>query len=69
MLKGSVKAAKAGFDWDNQNGAFLKLNEEINELKIALSHNNLAEIEDEFGDVLFPASIFHVLSVLTVKKL
>ncbi|MFQ7561174.1 MAG: MazG nucleotide pyrophosphohydrolase domain-containing protein [Eubacterium sp.] len=32
---------------------FLKLNEEINELKIALSHNNLAEIEDEFGDVLF----------------
>lgn len=47
------KAAKAGFDWDNQNGAFLKLNEEINELKIALSHNNLAEIEDEFGDVLF----------------
>lgn len=47
------KAAKAGFDWDNQNGAFLKLNEEINELKIALSHNNQAEIEDEFGDVLF----------------
>ena len=49
----AYEAAKAGFDWDNQNGAFLKLNEEINELKIALSHNNLAEIEDEFGDVLF----------------
>ena len=47
------KAAKVGFDWDNQDGAFLKLNEEINELKIALSHNNQAEIEDEFGDVLF----------------
>lgn len=47
------KAAKVGFDWDNQDGAFSKLNEEINELKIALSHNNQAEIEDEFGDVLF----------------
>ena len=43
------KAAKAGFDWDNQNGAFLKLNEEINELKIALSHNNLAEIARFIG--------------------
>ena len=32
---------------------FSKLNEEINELKVALSHNSQAEIEDEFGDVLF----------------
>lgn len=30
------KAAKAGFDWDNAAGAFDKLFEEINELKIAL---------------------------------
>lgn len=47
------KAAKAGFDWDSAEGAFEKLNEEINELKIAISHNDNSEIEDEFGDVLF----------------
>lgn len=47
------KAAKVGFDWDNVEGALDKLNEEINELKIAMSHNDNAEIEDEFGDVLF----------------
>ena len=47
------KAAKAGFDWDNADGAFDKLDEEINELKIAVAHGDKSEIEDEFGDVLF----------------
>ena len=47
------KAAKAGFDWDNADGAFDKLDEEINELKIAVAHGVKSEIEDEFGDVLF----------------
>ena len=47
------KAAKVGFDWDNIDGAFEKLDEEINELKIALEHGIKSEIEDEFGDVLF----------------
>jgi tetrapyrrole methylase family protein/MazG family protein len=47
------KAAKAGFDWDNADGAFDKLDEEINELKIAMAHGDKSEIEDEFGDVLF----------------
>jgi tetrapyrrole methylase family protein/MazG family protein len=47
------KASKVGFDWDNVDGAVDKLYEEINELKIAISHNDKSEIEDEFGDVLF----------------
>lgn len=47
------KAAKIGFDWDSIDGAMDKLNEEINELKMAISHSDSAEIEDEFGDVLF----------------
>lgn len=47
------KAAKAGFDWDELSGAIDKLYEEINELKSALSGDKRAEIEDEFGDVLF----------------
>lgn len=47
------KAAKAGFDWDNVDGAMDKLFEEINELKIAMLDNDKKAIEDEFGDVLF----------------
>ena len=47
------KASKVGFDWDSQDGAFSKLNEEINELKNAISHNDKANIKEELGDVLF----------------
>lgn len=47
------KAAKAGFDWSSVDGAFLKLFEEINELKDALEKGSRSFVEDEFGDVLF----------------
>lgn len=47
------KAAKSGFDWDNKDGAFDKLFEEINELKIALVQGTQNSIKDELGDVLF----------------
>lgn len=47
------KAAKAGFDWSSVDGAFLKLFEEINELKDALEKGSRSSVEDEFGDVLF----------------
>lgn len=49
------KAAKVGFDWESSEGAFDKLNEEIDELKIAVAHGDSSEIEEEFGDVLFSA--------------
>ena len=49
------RAAKVGFDWDSSDGAFDKLDEEINELKIAVAHGDSSEIEEEFGDVLFSA--------------
>ncbi len=49
------KAAKVGFDWKDADGAFDKLNEEIDELKIAMAHGSRSEIEDEFGDLLFSA--------------
>lgn len=47
------KAAKAGFDWENIDGAFEKLFEEINELKDALKQGVHSDTADEFGDVLF----------------
>lgn len=47
------KASKAGFDWRSAHGAFDKLYEEINELKIAMNQGDSSLVEDEFGDVLF----------------
>jgi tetrapyrrole methylase family protein/MazG family protein len=47
------KAAKVGFDWDNIAPVWDKINEEIAELKKAIQENDKANIEAEFGDVLF----------------
>ena len=47
------KAAKAGFDWDNIDGAFDKIYEELDELKEVIKEENSEKITDEFGDVLF----------------
>lgn len=49
------KAAKAGFDWSEVNGALDKLNEEIDELKQAISSDNKENIFEELGDLLFSA--------------
>lgn len=47
------KAAKAGFDWNNCDGAFDKIREEINELIHAINLDDSSKISEEFGDVLF----------------
>ncbi|AIF41997.1 nucleoside triphosphate pyrophosphohydrolase [Virgibacillus sp. SK37] len=47
------KAAKVGFNWDNVDDIWSKLNEEIKEVKEAIQSGNEEEIEKEFGDVLF----------------
>ena len=44
------KAAKVGFDWDDIDGAYDKLKEEVDELKSAKTQS---DIEEEFGDLLF----------------
>ncbi len=44
------KAAAVGFDWDNVNQVFDKLDEEVLELRGA---TNPAAVEDELGDMLF----------------
>lgn len=49
------KAKKAGFDWDDAEGAFQKIFEETAELKDALSKGDKAAVEDELGDLLFSA--------------
>ncbi len=47
------KAAKVGFDWENAEQIFDKLNEEINELKAEISAGKNENIEEEIGDLLF----------------
>tara|TARA_B110000014_G_scaffold253015_1_gene231949 strand:- start:1572 stop:2360 length:789 start_codon:yes stop_codon:yes gene_type:complete len=47
------KASFAGFDWENINEVWEKLNEEINELKSAQKEKDLNKIQEEIGDLLF----------------
>ena len=47
------KAAKNGFDWDQITAVFDKLDEEIAEFKEAVLSGKEADIESEFGDILF----------------
>jgi tetrapyrrole methylase family protein/MazG family protein len=48
------KAADAGFDWEDESGALLKLNEELEEFIDAYNEGGGAErLTDEIGDMLF----------------
>jgi tetrapyrrole methylase family protein/MazG family protein len=47
------KASRAGFDWENREQVMAKVEEELAELKTAMSGNVPEEIEHELGDVLF----------------
>lgn len=48
------KARGIGFDWDNINDVWNKVEEEIGELKQEIGkENNQENIQNEFGDVLF----------------
>ncbi|MCE5285070.1 MAG: nucleoside triphosphate pyrophosphohydrolase, partial [Pelosinus sp.] len=47
------KAAKVGFDWDDVQPVWDKVQEELVELREAAAADNLRDIEGELGDVLF----------------
>ena len=47
------KAKQTGFEWKKAEDVFEKVEEEILELKEAISQENQNAIEEEFGDVLF----------------
>ena len=47
------KVAGVGFDWEEPQQVFEKLQEELEELQHEVSEDNKSEIEAEFGDVLF----------------
>jgi len=47
------KASSVGFDWEGWEGAFEKLEEEVAELRKAISEKNAAHVAEEVGDLLF----------------
>lgn len=47
------KVGGAGFEWKNVSKSLNKIDEEFNELKFEIENNNVENIEEEFGDVLF----------------
>jgi len=47
------KAKQAGFEWDNREQVWEKVEEEMSELKEALQLNDEAKTEEEFGDLVF----------------
>ncbi len=47
------KVAGVGFDWEEPQQVFEKLQEELDELQHEVSEENTSKIEEEFGDVLF----------------
>ena len=59
-----LRVAKIGFDWEDVEGAFSKLAEEINELKEAVTSKQKDKIEEEVGDVLF--SIVNIARLLKI---
>jgi len=47
------KAKQVGFEWENKEQVWRKVEEEIKEMEEAIQINDLKKTEQEFGDVLF----------------
>ena len=46
------RASRAGFDWSSLDGYFEKIQEELDELKMAIANDDDDNIEEEIGDLL-----------------
>lgn len=47
------KTAQVGFEWQNKEDVWAKVEEEIGEFKAVANTGNVDHIEDEFGDIMF----------------
>jgi len=52
-LRIQEKVKHVGFEWENKDQVWDKVEEEIGELKVEIEANNQEKMEQEFGDVLF----------------
>ena len=64
-LKLQKKASRAGFDWERVEGAFTKVDEELEEFRHAFAHGSVKEMEEELGDLFF--SLINVARFLEVN--
>lgn len=66
------KAKQVGFEWRNKEEVWMKVEEEVEELKEAVSESNQAHMEEEFGDVLFSlvnyARFLHIDAEAALEK-
>jgi len=47
------RAGRVGFDWPDRQGVRDKIHEELDELELAVGSRQQADIDEEFGDLLF----------------
>lgn len=47
------RVSGVGFDWEDAGGAFDKVEEELGEVREALTSGSMTELEEEIGDLLF----------------
>ena len=47
------KASNVGFDWDNKDGVWEKVREEITEVEVEMKKGDKENFEKEFGDLMF----------------
>lgn len=47
------RASNVGFDWPDRRGVRAKIREELDELEAAVGTRSVADINEEFGDLLF----------------
>ena len=47
------KAAKVGFDWPVETGVLSKIREELGELQSAIDAQDIDDVEEEMGDLMF----------------
>jgi XTP/dITP diphosphohydrolase len=52
-LRIQEKVKHVGFEWEHKEQVWDKVEEEIRELKVEITANDLEKMEQEFGDVLF----------------
>jgi XTP/dITP diphosphohydrolase len=52
-LRLQEKARQVGFEWENKEQVWQKVEEETNELHVAIAKGEKDKVEDEFGDLLF----------------
>lgn len=52
-----TKAARVGFDWPDADGVLDKLDEEVRELRAAMTDGDPQRLEEELGDLLFAVAM------------